>query len=75
MFLAANARKVYFDINKAPVEIQSPPALMLIRGIIDLGVPLSAHRASTLQSFAQMGLNHDFVDGFLFSFCHNKGLL
>lgn len=48
MLLAANTRKVCFDVNKNSTEIQRPPALILIRSVIDPGITLAAYRASPL---------------------------
>ena len=59
MLLAANTRKVCLDVNKDSTEIQRPPALFLIRSVIDPGITLAAYRASPLQTLAQMYFDQD----------------
>ena len=54
VFFAANAWNACFNINKDPAKIQRTPTFMLIRSIIDPGVPLTAYRASPLKPLAQM---------------------
>jgi hypothetical protein len=59
MLLATDTWKVCFNIYENPSEIQCPPTLVLIWGIIYFRIPPSAYRAFPLQSLSQMDFNQN----------------
>jgi hypothetical protein len=59
MLFAADAWEISLNIDKDPSEIQCPPTLVLIWGIIYFRIPPSAYRAFPLQSLSQMDFNQN----------------
>ena len=57
MLFALNARNECLNVYQDSSKIQSSPALMFIRSIIDSCVTLSAYWAFPLKSFAQMNFD------------------